>query len=272
MNRSIPNIFFILVFIFLISGASEPYRLCQKAVDASERPLSYSGVYKGMLDTFGVCTYDTAEAEVYFNFETSPVTIIYDGCVLEDYSYAGEVVYYTGGNAQSELGRFVRIDGQPRFMYKRILNHFYNEDSTRLKPFYWIKIENLSPENTKYKSYLKDFEKFKEFWEIFETAFFKKEFNKLKDLTEFPFIDNSQNPPVKISKKNFKKFITKVFNNAAGRINQMSTYKTHEWFPQRFGDHDPCFAGSYMWHFTSPRLNFSKVNGEYKLTAAYEYE
>ncbi len=263
MTKAIPASLIIFIFILISTCGS---------VTWAQPDIKFSGVYKGYVDTFGACDYDTAKAVVYINYDTSPMTIIYDGCVLQHYSYVGEVVYYTGDNKQIELGYFDLRKGKLGFYYLRILNHFFYGESAGYVPFFWAKTAELDVNSSPYKDYLADFQQFKDYWSGFESAFFKKDINKLAEYTSFPLTDNTQYPPVKIDEKDFPKFCATLYDNITQIRGGMTDYKTDMWFPERFGDNDPCFAKSYMWSFPSPRLNFTKINGAYKLTGAYEYE
>lgn len=268
MTRAIPAAIF--TFIFLFSNSSNSNVMPGGA--GRGIPVNFSGVYKGYVDSFGVCGIDIAKAVIYINYETSPMTIIYDGCVLEHYSYAGEVVYYTGQGKQIELGYFDLKKDKLGFYYLRILNHFFYGDTTGYKPFFWTKTDELDTTDSDYKAYLRDYKYFKDFWSGFQDAFFKKDIDKLASYTRFPITDNTQTPPVKIDKNDFPKFVNMLNDNILQIRGGKNDYDNDTWFPQRFGDNDPCFAKSYMWSYSSPRLNFTKVNGAYKLTGAYEYE
>ena len=269
MTKAIRAIF-ILITILIISNSANSSEISRDAKQGI--PINFSGVYKGYVDSFGVCGIDIAKAVIYINYDTSPMTIIYDGCVLEHYSYVGEVVYYTGEGKQIELGYFDLRKGKLGFYYMRILNHFFYGDTTGYKPFFWTKTDELDVNNSDYKGYLADYSKFKEYWSGFQDAFFKKGIDKLASYTSFPIMDNTQTPPVKIDKDGFAKFVDMLNDNILQIRGGKNDYNNDQWFPQRFGDNDPCFAKSYMWSYTSPRLNFTKVNGVYKLTGAYEYE
>lgn len=260
----------LFIAILSISNSNAYDSNCGKAV-----PESYSGVYYGWLDTFGICEYDTAKATVYINYNTSPFTIVYDGAVLEHYSYVGEEVYYTGytGNYKQVLfGVFESKGGQPGFTYTRILNHFYDDEPKNYKPFFWTKTAELDLNNAEYKGYIDDHNKFKEFFKAFETAFFAEDAGKLKDYCSFPVMDNTQNPAVKITQQDLAAFMKNVFAITKQIRKGEGKYNAEQYYPVRFGDHDPCFAKSYTWSYPTPRMNFTKVNGEYKLTGCYEYE
>ena len=272
MFKAITSIIFIFVFILLSAEAARTEEFCGKAINAQLFPPDYSGVYRGTVDTFGVCEFDTASADIYFDFGTIPLTIVYDGCVLQDCSNKDNVVYCTFNTSKLTLGAFETQDKPDVFNYYRVLNHFFNLEETKPKQFTWQKTGELKDNFKAYDDYVADYNKFRVFWDKFETAFFKQDFDKCESLTNFPLMDRTTNPPKKIEKANFKAFITKVFNEQASRASTGGVYKTHDWFPQRFGDHDPCFAKTYTWLYSQPYFNFTKTSGEYKLTNLYEYD
>ena len=228
----------------------------------------YSGVYEGLLDMFGFCEYDTATSIVYFNCNTEPIIIIYDGSLLENYKLEDNIVFTEKYGYKEELGRFINQNGQPGFLYKRTLNSFYEDliETSGIEPSFLSKIKDFDKNDLVYQKYLEEYKQFKEFWNSFERAFFQMNIEFLIESTQFPITDNSSYDNLKTYNiNNFESFISKLINDTKERKEEYGSDFTPN-LPRRYTNNDPCFPKAYIWSFSNPFLYFEKVDDEFKLT------
>ena len=274
------NHFIIIVFIFLFINNVN----CRSQNSQSDSPKSnnsletedtkhtgsneYSGVYEGLLDMFGFCEYDTATSLVYFDCNIEPIIIIYDGSLLENYKLEDNIVFTEKYGYKEELGRFINQNGQQGFLYKRILNSFYEDlrETSGIEPSFLSKIKDFDKNDLVYQKYLEENNQFKEFWKSFEKAFFQKDIEFIIGSTLFPITDYTSSFDLKTyNKNNFRSFISKLINDTKERMAEYEPDFTPN-FPQRYTNNDPCFPKAYIWSFSNPFLYFEKVDDNFKLT------
>ena len=232
---------------------TQPDSTRNKTVDAidsidSETAKLYSGVYRGIIHTFATCDSDTALANIYFDLDISPFTIIYDGTVYENASLG-------------DFGRFNNENGIIKFVYNGSVSNWYEPENNEMID--WIKIDFTRSLKKKHDEYLIEHKNYLKFWEIFEEALMKKDFETVSSFANYPIVDLTGEDKNIRNKEQLYEF----FKANQSNFNESFKYKNKMQEPTRFTDSDTCFPKEYIWLITSPYLVFKYINGKFKITS-----
>jgi hypothetical protein len=232
-------------------------KIITDSIDSKSAKL-FSGVYRGLIHTYATCVSDTATAIIYFDLERTPVTIVYDGTVLENANVRSNVIYVEG----SELGRFVNNNKKIKFVYNGSMRQLQEpENNDKID---WTKIEFTASLRNKYDDYLTEYKNYLIFWNIFEQAFTKDDYEKISSYAKYPITGGSRD--IK-SFNELKTFLQQLKNEYIERVNRDPELYRELSKPTRFTDSDSCFPKEYIWIAFSSYLVFQYKNGFFEITS-----
>ncbi|MCX6159193.1 MAG: hypothetical protein NTY74_14530 [Ignavibacteriae bacterium] len=236
----------------------------------SESAKLFSGVYTGTIHTYGTCVTNEAKANIFFDIEKSPITIVYDGTIMDKPNIRGRKIFLNG----IELGKFEVRDNNPEFIYNGSINQWADEEGAENKSFTWTKIEYTSSLRNKYENYISEYKAFKKFWIGFKESFLNDDFDKISGYAKYPIIDKTGRKPANHIKsvKELKTFLQGLNAEHANNLSNNKNLNSELHEPVRFTDNDPCFPKEYIWISFSNYLVFQYLNGSFKITSLRLFE